>query len=55
MPDLSTATRGVSPPTSEMDKLLEDRARAEQLLEAAVAMIAEANDLTASFSGVSLV
>ena len=46
MTDLSTATRGISPPTSELDQLLEDRTRAEQLLEAAVAMIAEANDLT---------
>ena len=46
MTALSTATRGVSPPTSELDTLLEDRARAEDLLTRAVAMIAEANALT---------
>lgn len=46
MTSLSTATRGISPPTSELDQLLEDRARAEDLLTQAVAMIAEANALT---------
>ena len=44
--NLSTETRGVSPPTSELDRLLEDRDRAVDLLIKAVDMIAEANDLT---------
>ena len=46
MTDLSIATRGVSPPTSELDQLLEDRARAVDLLTRAIDMIAEANALT---------
>ncbi|WP_129141485.1 DUF4942 domain-containing protein [Modicisalibacter coralii] len=44
--NLSTDTRGLSPPTSELDKLLENRERAQDLLTRAVEMIAEANDLT---------
>ncbi|MFW6344799.1 MAG: DUF4942 domain-containing protein [Halomonas sp.] len=46
MTTLSTATRGVSPPTSELDQLLEDRANAEGLLTRAINLIAEANALT---------
>ena len=43
---LSADTRGVSPPTSELDRLLDDRAQALDLLTRAVDMIAEANALT---------
>ena len=46
MTDLSTATRGVSPPASELDQLLEDRERGVDLLTRAIDMIAEANALT---------
>ncbi|MCL7938786.1 DUF4942 domain-containing protein [Halomonas sp. ATCH28] len=51
MTDLSTATRGVSPPTSELDSLLERRERAEALMTQAIDMIAEANGLTPDRNG----
>lgn len=51
MTTLSTATRGVSPPTSELDSLLERRERAEALMSQAIEMIAEANSLTPDRQG----
>lgn len=51
MADLSTDTRGVSPPTSELDSLLERRERAEALMSRAIEMIAEANSLTPDREG----
>lgn len=42
----STETRGLSPPTSELDGLLERRERAEGLLRQGIEMIAEASGLT---------
>lgn len=47
----STDTRSLSPPTSELESLLERRERAETLLTQAIDMIAEANRLTPTRDG----
>lgn len=51
MTDLFVATQGISPPTSELDQLLEDRDQAVGLLTRAIDMIAEANALTPDADG----
>lgn len=48
---LPATTTGVSPPTAELDTLLANRARADDLLTRGIALIAEAAELTPSVGG----